>query len=106
MSKMSTITVAGIDPSLNILGTTQQFIFSQNRSAFTLNNTFIPTSLINTETDHNIINNRLSGYRWFHTTTNSDTYGTLTLQSFINAQASEYGTNILQFNSSGIGIFN
>ena len=102
---MSTITVGGINPSLNILGTTQQFIFSQQGSVFRLNNTFIPTSLINSETDFDIINNRLSGFRWYHTTTNTDTYGSLTLQSFVNAQSSSSGTNILQFNNSGIGAF-
>jgi len=102
MSK-STITVAGISPALNILGATQQLNFSQNLSTLQINNSYIPTSLVSTQTNSEFRNNLLSGFRWNHLTSNTDTYGTLTLQSFVNASST--GTNLMTFNSSGVGIF-
>ena len=98
----STITVAGINPALNILGATQQFNYNQSLSTFQLNNIFIPTSLISSQTNSEFRNNLLSGFRWVHLTSNTDTYGSLTLQSFVNA--SPTGTNLISFSSSGINL--
>lgn len=98
----STITVAGINPSLNILGPTQQLNFNQNLSTFQLNNLFIPTSLISSQTNSEFRNNALSGFRWVHLTSYTDTYGSLTLQSFVNASSS--GTNLISFSSGGINL--
>jgi hypothetical protein len=100
---VSTITVGGINPALNILGSTQQFNFSQNLSEFQLNNLFVPTSLVSSQTNSEFRNNLLSGFRWAHLTSNTDTYGSLTLTSFVNASFS--GNNLISFNNSGINIY-
>lgn len=99
---MSTITVAGIKPSLNILGQTQQFIFDQPISSFQVINNFIPTSLVSSQFNQEFRNNLFSGFRLSHKTTNTDTYGSLTLQSFVNAQST--GSDIIKFDSTGINI--
>lgn len=101
MSK-STITTAGIDPDLYVLGSTQQFNYNQNSSFFRLNNIFTPTGLVSSQTSLEFRNNLLSGFRFIHLTSNTDTYGSLTLQSFVNA--SPTGTNLITFNSTGIVI--
>jgi len=100
---MSTITVAGISPTLKILGATQQFNYTQETSLFQLTNSFIPTGLIASKLNYELRNNLLSGFRWTHLTESTDTYGSLTLQSFVNAQT--FGDDILKFNNSGISIF-
>ncbi len=99
---MSTITVAGINPGLNILGNTQQFNYTQSLSNFQITNSFVPTLLIPSQFNQEIRNNLLSGFRWSHTTTSTDTYGSLTLQSFVYAQST--GTDIITFDSNGISI--
>ena len=101
MSK-STITVAGINPSLYILGATQQLNFSQNLSTLQINNNYIPTSLVSSQTILEFRNNLLSGFRFVHNTSNTDTYGSLTLQSFVNA--SSIGANLITINNSGVNI--
>jgi len=101
MSK-STITIAGINPSLYILGDTQQLNFNQSLSTVQINNSFVPTSLVSAQTNFEFRNSLLSGFRFIHLTSNTDTYGSLTLQSFINASST--GTNLMTFNSSGIVI--
>ena len=100
---MSTITVAGINPALNILGNTQQFNYTQPLSVFQISNSFIPSISIPSQFNQEFRNNLLSGFRWSHITSSTDTYGSLTLQSFINAQST--GTNLLKFDSTGINIF-
>jgi len=100
---LSHLVVGNIHPELYILGSTQQFIFNQNLSTFRLNNTFSPTNYISNQTLFEFRNNLFSGYRWIHNTNNIDTYGSLTLQSFVNA--SNTGTNLLNFSSLGIGTF-
>lgn len=96
---MSTITVGGIDPGLNILGATQQFNYTQLLSAFQITNSFIPTigmpSLFNME----YRNNTFSGFRWTHKTISTDTHGSLALQSFVNAQA--FGIDIITILGNG-----
>lgn len=99
---MSTITVAGISPELRVLGNIQQFNYSQPLSAFQLRNDFIPTALVSSQFNQEISNNLLSGFRWSHITTNTDTYGSLILQSFVNAQST--GSDIMKFSSTGINI--
>lgn len=98
---MSTLTVAGLNPALSILGDTQQFIFNDNLNLSTIqiNNTFIPTALISAQNNLELQNNAFSGFRWIQLTNNTDTFGALTLQSFINAQPN--GTDILTFRQDG-----
>jgi hypothetical protein len=83
---MSTITVAGINPALPILGANQEFIFGQNTSSFRLTNTFAPTISIDSITNLETRNESLSGFRWIHTTSSTDTYGTYKLQGFVDAE--------------------
>ena len=100
---MSVITVAGINPILNILGATQQFNYTQQLSALQITNSYIPSIGIPSQFDTEYRNNMLSGFRWTHTTTDTDTHGSLTLQSFVNAQAS--GIDIMVFSeSNGLSI--
>jgi hypothetical protein len=96
---MSVITVAGINPILNILGATQQFNYTQPLSLLQVNNNYIPTALVSSQFNMEYRNNLLSGFRWIHLTNNTDTHGSLTLQSFVNAQSS--GINIMTFTESG-----
>lgn len=96
---LSSITVAGITPSLSILGAFQQFIYNQNVSSFELVNTFIPTISIPSQTNSEFRNSALSGYRWYHTTTSTDTIGSLTLQSFLSA--SPTGADLFTINNDG-----
>ena len=96
---MSTITVAGISPTLKVLGATQQFNYTQEVSAFQITNSFIPTGLISSTFNFELRNNLFSGFRWVHSTNNTDTHGSLTLQSFVNAQTT--GINILTFGQNG-----
>lgn len=99
---MSSITVAGITPDLSILGSYQNFIYTNNTSSLKLTNNFIPTISIPSVTNFETRNNNLSGFRWEHTTLSTDTFGTLKLQSFINA--SPTGSDIITFSSTGINI--
>lgn len=99
---MSTITVAGVNPGLNILGATQQFNYTQQLSAFQITNSFIPGISIPSQFNQELRNNLLSGFRWSHVTTSTDTFGSLTLQSFVNAQTT--GADIMKFDNSGIDI--
>ena len=100
---MSVITVAGINPILNILGATQQFNYTQQLSALQITNSFIPSVGIPAQFDTEYRNNMLSGFRWTHTTTDTDTHGSLTLQSFVNAQSS--GIDIMTFSEiNGLSI--
>jgi hypothetical protein len=96
---MSSITVAGITPTLSILGAFQEFIYDQNSSAFRLYNNFVPTISIDSKTNFEYRNNTLSGFRWVHTTNNTDVIGQLTLQNFVSA--SEAGTDMISFNNDG-----
>ena len=100
---MSTITVGGVHPRLKILGDTQQFLYDNKPLAsFGVINSFIPTNLITSQFNFEMTNYLYSGFRWNHNTTNTDTYGTLALQSFTNAQST--GTDIIKFNSTGVNI--
>ena len=96
---MSTITVAGINPVLNILGAAQQLNYTQPLSALQITNSFIPTIAIPSLFNMEYRNNMFSGFRWTHLTTSTDTHGSLTLQSFVNAQSS--GIDIMTFLDNG-----
>lgn len=100
---MSTITVAGINPALNILGATQQFNYTQELSAFQITNSFVPSNLVASTFNFEFRNNLFSGFRWIHKTTNTDTYGSLKLTNFINAEPT--GSDMMEFNSDGINIY-
>ena len=92
----STLTVAGINPVLNILGNTQQFNYVQNISTFQLKNSFVVNPLVPSTLNFETQNYLYSGFRWQHKTLSTDTHGSLTLQSFINADTG--GTDIISFN--------
>lgn len=100
---MSVITVAGINPILNILGATQQLNYTQQLSLLQINNSFIPTIGIPSQFNMEYRNNLFSGFRWTHLTTNTDTYGSLTLQNFVSASLT--GNNLISFDNTGITIF-
>lgn len=105
---VSAFTVANIKPSLNI-DSAQRFIFGldgfpEPLGAFKLDNIFVPVVGIPAVTNFETRNNTLSGFRWIQTTTNTDTHGSLRLQSFINAQPT--GTDILFFNNDNTVVIN
>lgn len=89
-----------IDPEMQILGPTQQFIFGQNLNQFQIDNTFVPTSLVPSQNLFELRNNGLSGFRFRHETAFGDTHGTLKIQSFLNGSTT--GTDILTFDESGV----
>jgi len=99
---MSSITVAGITPDLSVLGAYQNFVYTNNVSSFRLTNNFVPTIVIPSVTNFEWRNNALSGFRLYHTTLSTDTYGTLTLQNFVSA--SPTGNDMITFGSNGITI--
>lgn len=92
---MSVITVAGINPVLNILGAKQQLNYTQELSGLQITNAFIPNISVASQFDAEYRNNMYSGFRWSHITTDTDTHGSLTLQSFINAESS--GVDLISF---------
>lgn len=93
-----------IDPEMQILGSTQQFIFNQNLNQFQFNNTFVPTSLVPSQNLFELRNNGLSGFRFRHETAFGDTHGALKIQSFVNGQTT--GTDLMTFNQNGTINFN
>jgi hypothetical protein len=95
--------IKAIDPGLQILGPAQRFIFNQNLASLQFDNTFVPTVGISAQNNFETRNNTLAGFRWVHTTQSADTFGSLKLQSFINAQTT--GTDILRFNQDGTVTF-
>lgn len=96
--------IKAIDPELQVLGPAQQFKFDLNLASMQFDNTFVPTSLIPSQNNSETRNSGLSGFRWVHITEDGDTFGTLKLQSFVNA--SPTGTDIMTFNQAGEIIFN
>lgn len=88
-----------IDPEMQILGPTQQFIFGQNLNQFQIDNTFVPTSLIPSQNLFELRNSGLSGFRFRHETAFGDTHGTLKIQSLVNGQTT--GVDLMSFNQDG-----
>lgn len=88
-----------IDPEMQILGPTQQFIFGQNLNQFQFDNTFVPTSLVPSQNLFELRNSGLSGFRFRHETAFGDTHGTLKIQSFLNGVTT--GTDLMTFNQDG-----
>jgi len=88
-----------IDPEMQILGPTQQFIFNQNLNQFQFDNTFVPTSLVPSQNLFELRNSGLSGFRFRHETTFGDTHGALKIQSFLNGQTT--GTDLITFKQDG-----
>jgi hypothetical protein len=54
-----------------------------------LDNTFIPTANISAQMNSESRNHMLSGFRWVHTTTDTDTTGSYKLQSFTSINQNE-----------------
>lgn len=104
---VSAFTVANIKPSLKV-DANQRFIFGLDEfpeplGSFKLDNIFTPVVGTPSVTNFETRNNTLSGFRWVHTTNSGDTFGSLKLQSFVNAQST--GTDILLFNVDGTVTF-
>jgi hypothetical protein len=96
---LSNITVKGVTPDLSILGNYQRFSYEDNLTSFQLDNIFVSTTLIPAQMNFEFRNNQLSGFRWYHTTTDTDSFGSLALQSFVNAEPD--GTDIMIFGQDG-----
>lgn len=94
---MSNLTVKGITPDLSILGSYQRFSFNDVTTSLQLKNSYAPTASISPQTNFEFYNGNLSGFRWIHKTTSTDTQGTYTLQSFVTAQNT--GTDIFRINN-------
>lgn len=106
---MSAFVVSNIATDLKMLSNDQRFIFGNNTlpeplAAFKIDNIFTPVVGTPSVTNFETRNNTLSGFRWVHTTNSGDTFGSLKLQSFVNAQST--GTDILLFNQNGTITFN
>lgn len=100
---VSAFTVANIKPSLGI-DANQRFIFGLEEApeplgSFKLDNNFTPIIGTPSNTNFEVRNKAFSGYRWIHTTTSTDTYGTYKLQKFLTA--SPTGIDIMTFNNDG-----
>lgn len=106
---MSAFVVSNIAADLKMLTNDQRFIFGDNilpepLASFKIDNIFEPALSMPSISNFEIRNSSLSGFRWTHTTTNTDTFGSFKLQSFINAEST--GTDILLFNQDGTVTFN
>jgi len=106
---MSAFVVSNIAADLKMLTNDQRFIFGDNilpepLASFKIDNIFEPVLGMPSVFNFEMRNSNLSGFRWIHTTTNTDTFGSLKLQSFINAAST--GTDILLFNQDGTVVFN
>lgn len=100
---VSAFTVANIKPSLWI-DSNQRFIFGLEESpeplgSLKIDNNFTPVGGSPSQTNNEIRNKAFSGYRWIHTTTSTDTYGSYKLQRFL--AASPTGVDIMTFNNDG-----
>jgi hypothetical protein len=106
---MSAFVVSNIAADLKMQTNDQRFIFGNNAlpeplASFKIDNIFTPAVGTPSVTNFETRNNTLSGFRWVHTTNSSDTFGSLKLQSFVNAQPT--GTDILLFNADGSVVIN
>lgn len=95
--------ITAIDPELEVLGSSQQFIFNQNVSSMQFDNTFVPTVDIAAQNNFETRNSKLSGYRLIHKSTTSSTKGFLKLQSFVNAETT--GMDLMSFNEDNTCTF-
>jgi hypothetical protein len=79
---MSTLTVSGLKPALNILGDTQNFIFTPNNATLGVQTTFVPMPNVPSVFSWQFQNSNLAGFRYVHTTNSTDTVGIFTFQAF------------------------
>lgn len=103
---VSAFTVANIKPALGI-DASQRFIFGlealpEPLGSLKIDNNFTPVIGTPSQTNYEVRNKAFSGYRWIHTTTSTDTYGSLKLQRFL--AASPTGVDIMTFNNDGTAI--
>lgn len=82
----------------------QRFIFGLEGSpeplgSFKLDNIYVPALGSPSFTNVEIRNNALSGYRWIHETTSTETYGSFRLQKFLSG--SPTGVDLITFNDNG-----
>lgn len=100
---MSAFVVSSIASSLKI-DANQRFILGaeiapEPLGAFKLDNIYVPVLGTPSITNFETRNNTLSGFRWVHTTSSTNTFGQLKLQSFVNAQST--GIDLISFNQDG-----
>jgi hypothetical protein len=100
---MSAFVLSKIFPSMNI-DANQRFIFGLEGSpeplgSFKIDNIFVPSDAVDSQTNFEMRNEALSGYRWIHTTADAETYGSFKLQKFLNADPE--GIDIMTFNDDG-----
>jgi hypothetical protein len=101
---MAGIIIYGLKPELDITGDRQGFKFGGSTlpppiGSFNLDNAYIPSISSNSLTNFEFRNNTLSGFRFLHETSTTDTIGQLKLKSFVGA--SPTGTDILTFGNDG-----
>lgn len=90
--------------SLIVPGIIQQLHFSQNQAKLQINNTFIPTGINHAFIKEEYRNANLSGFRWVHETSDTDTSGGFGLFRFVADD--QTGTEIFSVNNLGNLIFN
>lgn len=100
---MSAFVVSGIAPSLKV-DAAQRFILGWEElpeplGKFSLDNIYTPIIGSPSVTQLGLRNEALSGYRWIHETSSTETYGKFKLQKFLNA--SPTGIDIMIFNDDG-----
>lgn len=100
---MSAFVLSKIFPSMSI-DASQRFIFGLEESpeplgSFKLDNIFVPTLGSPSQTNSEMRNEALSGYRWIHETASDETYGSFRLQKFL--EGSPTGIDLVTFNDDG-----
>lgn len=100
MSTPATFVVNGIQSLLSTQSLVQRLLYPDTEpfDTFSLDNQFVPTPSVDSITNFEIRNYALSGYRWVHTTDDSDTYGDFSLQRFVSA--SPTGTSLMGFSEA------
>lgn len=101
---MAGIVLKGIIPELPILGTEQQLVYGAGVSPLplgllTLQNKFTPDVGLPSITGLNFRNEALSGIRLLHKTSDTDTYGSLVINRYLNNDP--VGDDLMTFDASG-----
>lgn len=98
------IIVRAIIPELKISGSEQQLVFGSGDSPvpiglLTLQNNFMPGVGLPSKTILNFRNRALSGFRYIQETSTTDTYGTFTLNRYLNNDLA--GQDLMIFDADG-----
>lgn len=99
------INLPGIQPDMTIMGAFQRFKnITEVSIAMQLQNQYVPTSLLTPLVNLDFRNNTLSGFRFRHSTNNTDSTGSFTLENFV-ADATT-GTTFFTVSNAGAFTFN